>query len=411
MRHSDAGDSRVRIPTDGPQARRMRLLARGLYELARVRRKPRSAGEVRTVVHLSPSLFGADGITGGGERAAYELAQSIATHLPTTLVSFGNARRSWREGDLAMEIYPSAGDLGGQTFDPLCLRFLEQLRKADVIHCNQYRVAVSQLAILAGAAMGKRTYVTDRGGVGLHFDPHLAVQSRLTALLPISSFSLSQLPVGVPTHVILGGATEFFLRGGAHRAQDSPSTGRRVLYVGRVMRHKGIDVLIEGLPQGIGLDVVGRVYDEQYADLLHRLAVGRDVRFVHDATDDWLLDAYRGALVTVLPSVYRDAFGGNWRMPELLGNVLLESMSCATPVICTDVGGMPEVVDHTVTGFVVAPNDPLALRARIEEFARDPRLRDDMGRRARERVLERFTWARVAERTLAAYRGDQPPPG
>jgi glycosyltransferase involved in cell wall biosynthesis len=177
------------------------------------------------------------------------------------------------------------------------------------------------------------------------------------------------------------------------------------------MRHKGIDVLIEGLPEGIGLDIVGRIYDEQYAALLHKLASGRDVRFVHDATDEWLLDAYRNALVTVLPSVYRDVFGGTWEMPELLGNVLLESMACATPVICSDVGGMPEVVDHAITGFVVAPNDPVAIGSRIEELAHNPRLRADMGQQARERVLERFTWARVAERSLAAYRGDEPPPG
>ena len=51
------------------------------------------------------------------------------------------------------------------------------------------------------------------------------------------------------------------------------------------MRHKGIDVLVRGLPDGIGLDIVGHVYDEEYLGLLQRLATGRDVRFVHDATD------------------------------------------------------------------------------------------------------------------------------
>lgn len=406
---TSVAEPRVAIPVDGREVRRMRRLARGLFGVARARKTRLPQRKTPAVVHLSPSLFGDDGIRGGGERAAYEFAQAVAANVPSTFVSFGRRRRSWRDGNLAVEIYQSAGDLGGQMFDPLCYRFLEQLRRADVVHCNQYRVAVSQLAILAGTAMGKRTFVTDRGGVGVHFDPLVPVERCLTALLPMSNFSLSQLPANVPSRVIFGGATELFLTGGVHPPEVSPPGGRRALYVGRLMRHKGIDVLIEGLPEGIGLDIVGRVYDEQYAALLHKLAAGRDVRFVHDATDEWLLDAYRNALVGVLPSVYRDAFGGSWEMPELLGNVLLESMVCATPVICSDVGGMPEVVDHAITGFVVAPNDPVALGCRIEQLARNPRLREEMGRRARERVLERFTWARVAEQALAAYRGDELP--
>ena len=355
-------------------------------------------------MHISPSLFGADGITGGGERASYELARAVAAEVPTTLVSFGPKRLSRRDGQLAVEIYPSAGNLGGQMFDPLSYRFLEQLRKADVVHCNQYWVAVSQLAILAGAAMGKRTFVTDRGGVGVHFDPDVPVECCLTALLPMSHFSLTRLPKSVPARIIHGGTTELFLSGGANAHEESSEQSRRVLYVGRIMRHKGIDVLIEGLPQGIGLDVVGRVYDEEYAAMLRSLADGRNVRFVPDASDEQLLSAYRRALVTVLPSVYRDAFGGHWEMPELLGNVLLESMACQTPAICADVGGMPEVVDHGITGFVVPPNDPDALRLRIEQLAGDPSLRVKLGEQARARVLNRFTWAHVAENALAAYR-------
>ena len=385
----------------------MHVLARGLYECARVRGMRHSRkGDVRRVLHVSPCRFGPDGIIGGGERASYGLARAVAREIPTTLVSFGAKRISEQHGELSVEIYPRAGDLGGQPFDPLSYRFLEQVLRADVVHCHQYRVAVSQLAILAGAAMGKRTFVTDRGGVGVHFDPHVPVERCLTALLPISRFSLAHLPTGAPSRVIHGGTTELFLSEGAPRPPAPHQKNARVLYVGRIMRHKGIDVLIEGLPDGIGLDVMGHVYDEEYLALLRRLATDRDVRFVHDATDEELICAYRGALVTVLPSVYRDAFGGRWEMPELLGNVLLESMACATPVICSDVGGMPEVVEEGVSGFVVAPNDPAALGRRISALAGDPSLRIEMGRRARRRVLERFTWERAARGTLAAYRED-----
>ncbi len=385
--------------------RRMRVLARVLHRIGRARRASRRRGkDARSALHVSPILFGPDGIVGGGERAAYGFARAVSDELPTTLVTTGPRRDRRTDGNLRIEIYPSARYLGGQRFDPLCYRFLEQLRGADVVHCHLYRVAMSQLAILAGAALGKRTFVTDMGGVGTHFDPEIPVEQCLSGLIALSDFSLRLLPSGVPARVIPTGVSDLFVDTGSERTRPADRGRSRVLYVGRVMRHKGIDVLIEGLPEDVGLDVVGHVYDDEFYGLLQGLAVGRDVCFVHDASDQQLAAAYSQALVTVLPSVYEDAFGGHWEVPELLGCVLQESMACGTPAICSDVGGMPEVIEHGVTGFVVPPNDPVAIGQRIAELLAHPTLRSDMGRFARERVLERFTWPTVARRVLDAYR-------
>lgn len=382
------------------------MLARTLYRLAQARRRMPARRPPKAhprVLHVAPCLFGPDGMVGGGERASYELARAIARETPTTLVSFGPERSSRRDDELRVEIYKRSGTIEGQLFDPLCHRFLERVADADIVHCSHYRIAVSQLAVLAGAALGRQTFVTDRGAVGLHFDPTVPVERCVSCFLAISEFSRSLLPDSVPTRVIHGGATESFLHAKPAPASPRPRRAPFVLYVGRIMRHKGIDTLIEALPTGMTLEVIGRVCDEEFFQLLRRLAEDRDVRFVHDAGDEQLLAAYRDALVTVLPSVYRDAFGGQWRMPELLGNVLLESMACATPAICTDVGGMPEVVRHGVTGFVVAPNDPCALSQRISELASDPAMAERMGSAGRDRVLERFTWERVAGQVLQAY--------
>jgi glycosyltransferase involved in cell wall biosynthesis len=385
------------------EIQRMRRLARMLYLAGGARNARARRRNVRSVLHVSPVLFGPDGIVGGGERAAYGFARAVSRELPTTLVTTGPRRESTVDAELRIEMYPSVRALEDQPFDPLCYRFLEQLRGVDVVHCHLYRVAVSQLAILAGAAAGKRTFVTDMGGVGVHFDPAIPVERRLSGILALSKFSLKQLPPGVPSRVIPTGVNDLFMDAGAQSDGGQGNEAPRVLYVGRVMRHKGINVLIEALPDDLGLDVMGHVYDDDFYAMLRELAAGRDVRFVHDASDDQLAEAYRKALVTVLPSVYRDAFGGEWPMPELLGCVLQESMACGTPVICSDVGGMPEVVEHGVSGFVVPPNDPATLRQRIVELFANPSLRSDMGRCARERVLERFTWPVVAKRMLDAY--------
>ena len=381
----------------------MRRLAAGLARIAATRRHRIRRGEPRSALHVSPIMFGADGMVGGGERAAYGFAQALAQEIPTTLTTTGARRETIRDGALRIEVHPSPGTLGGQVFDPLCYGLLKQLRGADVVHCHQYRVAVSQLAILAGAALGKPTFVTDMGGVGVHFDPDVPVERCLSGVLALSEFSLRWLPSGLPHRVIPTGVAKDFLDAGT-----LPDAGdheiARVLFVGRIMRHKGIDVLLQALPSGVGADIVGHVYDPEFYELLQTLARDRDVRFIHNASDEQLIETYRGALVTVLPSVYRDAFGGKWQMPELLGCVLQESMASGTPVICSDVGGMPEIVDHGVSGFVVPPNDPCSLGQRISELARNPALRAAMGRQAHEQALERFAWPAIARRMLAAYR-------
>jgi glycosyltransferase involved in cell wall biosynthesis len=80
-------------------------------------------------------------------------------------------------------------------------------------------------------------------------------------------------------------------------------------------------------------------------------------------------------------------------------------MACGAPAICTDVASMPEVVEDGVTGFVVPPNDPEALRRKLLWLREHPEQARAMGEAARRRVLERFTWTAVVERCLAIYRG------
>jgi glycosyltransferase involved in cell wall biosynthesis len=181
------------------------------------------------------------------------------------------------------------------------------------------------------------------------------------------------------------------------------SKERRVLFVGRLLPHKGLDYLIEAVPAGIPLAIIGRPYDPAYLDRLRGLAEGKDVSFITDADDQRVVDEYSRASVSILPSVYDDVLGQHHHVPELLGLVLLEAMACGTAVICTDVGGMPEIVDNGVTGFIVPPNDPSALRERIMTILDTPGLAGSMGSAARERVLERFTWRAVAESCVTAY--------
>jgi starch synthase len=112
-----------------------------------------------------------------------------------------------------------------------------------------------------------------------------------------------------------------------------------------------------------------------------------------------LVHLLSGATVFVCPSVY-----------EPFGLVNLEAMACETAVVASRVGGIPEIVVDGETGYLVDwdESDPgafaAALAARIEELLADPLAAARMGAAGRARVLERFTWPAIADRTVALYR-------
>ena len=151
------------------------------------------------------------------------------------------------------------------------------------------------------------------------------------------------------------------------------------------------------------LEIIGDPRDPRFLRDLQALAVGRRVAFRHGCDDAAVIDAYRRALCVVLPSVYRTMYGQETKVPELLGLTLLEAMACGTPAVCTNVGGMPEVMKDGVTGFVVPPNDPKCLRGKLLWLRDHPDEARAMGEAARRHVLERFTWSAVVRRCLEIY--------
>jgi glycosyltransferase involved in cell wall biosynthesis len=350
------------------------------------------------VVHVSPAWFADESIIGGGERYPTWLATAMADVVPTTLVTFGPKRHSLRNGRLDIEVYPTRRFVSGVKWDPVSWRFVRELVRADVVHCHQFRTFVSAVAITAGAVLKKRVFVTDLGAVAFHFSDNSLLGGLVDGSLPISEFSHRTLDLGCPTHVIGGAVPSEML------APTEETEREGVLFVGRLLPHKGVDYLIEAADPETRLVLIGRNYDDRYFERLKRLAAGKHVQFVTDADDLVLRDAYGHAMVTVLPSVYTDFEGRTIAAPELLGLILLESMACGTPVICTDVGGMPEFVEDGVTGFVVRPNDAQALRERLGYLRANPSVARLMGTRAREQVLQRHTWPRVVSRCLDAYR-------
>lgn len=352
------------------------------------------------VVHLVPAPFGDRGIFGGAERYALELSRHMAEITPTRLVTFADVAARQSAGRLDIRVLGPAWQIRGQRSNPFHLGLVRHLLWADVVHCHQRSIVASSFSAAFSRVFGRRIFVSDLGGGGWDISAYVSTDRWFHAHLHISEYSRSILGhVGWDrAHVILGGVD-------INRFAPDPAVPKEplVVFVGRLMPYKGVNDLIEALPPGLTLEVIGRPYDARFFAELKRLAVGKSVVFRPECGDADLVLAYRRAICVVLPSVYRTIYGDETLVPELLGQTLLEGMACGTPAICTDVASMPEVVVNEQTGFVVPPNDPTALCARLQWLRDHPEEVDRLGRAGRQRVLKSFTWPAVARHCLEIY--------
>jgi len=352
------------------------------------------------VVHVVPALFGTDGVVGGAERYAYELARHMAEVVPTTLVSFGERSRKEHDGSLRIRVVGRSWLVRGQRTNPFSASVFLELRHADVIHCHQQHVLSSSAAAAWGRLTGRRVFVSDLGGGGWDVSAYVSTDRWFHGHLHLSEYSRRVFghEHDARAHVIGGGVD---VR--KFSPVPDPPSRRDVLFVGRLLPHKGVDDLIHALPEGMSLRIVSPEPDSVMKAHLSALARGKDVTFIHHLDDVALVREYRQALCIVLPSVYRTADGLQTKVPELLGQTLLEGMACGIPAVCTQVASMPEVVVDGLTGFIVPPNDPRALGDRLTWLRAHPDRAARMGAAARRHVLERFTWPAVVGRCLTHY--------
>jgi glycosyltransferase involved in cell wall biosynthesis len=354
------------------------------------------------VVHVAPTPFGASGIFGGGERYPLELARALARRVDCELVTFG-APAAFRElAGLKVRVLKPFAQLGHPAH-PVAIRLATIVAGADIVHTHHVRSTPSRIAALVARVTGVPAVTTDHGLQGGTWGGLLL--RLFERFLTVSEYSARELGApGLRTRVVYGGVDC------ARYRPDAVVQRSGVLFVGRLTPHKGVDRLIRAVPEATRLRVVGsgghdsHPPERDYPDLLRRLARGRAVAFLGAVPEEQLPVLYRQASVVALPSVNHTCYGRHVSVVELLGLAALEAMASATPVVASRVGGLPEIVEDGVTGFLVEPGDVDELRGRLDQVLRDRKLAERLGRTARERVLERFTWDACAERCLGVYR-------
>nr|WP_225751141.1 glycogen synthase [Pseudoclavibacter sp. Marseille-Q3772] len=200
------------------------------------------------------------------------------------------------------------------------------------------------------------------------------------------------------------------------RALGVDSDATTVIFVGRITRQKGLPYLLRAvreLPADVQIVLCAGAPDtaeieREVRDLVSTLQAEREA--VHWISEhlprEQIMALLTAADVFVCPSIY-----------EPLGIVNLEAMSCGTAVVGSGTGGIPEVVQDGVTGRIVpieqvedgtgTPIDPdkyvADLAATLNEVLADPDTARKYGAAGRERVEREFTWAQIADQTIALY--------
>ena len=162
------------------------------------------------------------------------------------------------------------------------------------------------------------------------------------------------------------------------------------LFVGRLVPHKGIGILIRALEytdNGKLLIVGDGPYLNWLKQLTKRLKLDERVIFVGPISDYWLPAYYAATDVVVLPSTSR---------LEAFGIVGLEAMASGKPLILSDIPGVRDVISSD-EGFIVEPLDPEALAGALEKIWDYPENAKQMGLKGRERVISMFSWEKVSK--------------
>jgi len=182
------------------------------------------------------------------------------------------------------------------------------------------------------------------------------------------------------------------------RARYAAPEEKIIFFVGRMVREKGVQVLIESLPKvrwgyhDAKLLICGGGQREHLVNLAAYLGMERHVYFAGFVPDDDLMKTYSVIDIACFPSLY-----------EPFGIVALEAMAAKVPVVVSDAGGLPEVVENNVTGITTYAGNPNSLADGLLKLLHEPDTADRLVKAAYERVLTTFNWDTIATQTVAVY--------
>ncbi|HEV7919483.1 MAG TPA: glycosyltransferase [Thermoanaerobaculia bacterium] len=207
-----------------------------------------------------------------------------------------------------------------------------------------------------------------KNAAAIHFTSHRELQDAQHVHLPIPH------PAVVPNGI------ELVPRPGVTRDENT------IAFLGRINWKKGLDRLIDALPDGARLEIAGND-EENLTPALRKRAEGKDVVFLGPLHGQAKWELLARAAIFALPS-----------LSENFGNAVVEAMMMETPVVLSPEVGLAEHVAFANAG--VMADD---FRAALTSLLRDPALRAQLGRNGRALVERELTWPRVAAQMEEVY--------
>ncbi len=202
----------------------------------------------------------------------------------------------------------------------------------------------------------------------------------------------------------LGIDTDLFRRVDVRDRAHGDTGGFRLGFVGRIVEEKGLDTVIRALAilkkrgKRVHLHVAGSGKEDYIKEILRTAndtGTGGMISFVGPLTQDELPRFYSEMDTLVLPSRTTPT----WK--EQFGRVLVEAMACGVAVVGSSSGEIPNVVGEAGLVFKEGDGDDLAFC--IERLIDDPALREELGKRGRKRVMDRYSWGAVADKYIRMY--------
>lgn len=299
-----------------------------------------------------------------------------------------------------------------------CIKLVSQTGEFDIIHAHDWIVAFAARVLKHAyqKPLVSTIHATEYGrNYGLHNDMQRYISSiewwltyeswrvicnsnymrqEIKHVFQLPDDKISVIPNGVDIYKFKDVHRNIIFR--RNYAADNEKI---VFYVGRLVREKGVHVLIDSIPKiasrynDVKFVVAGKGPEIDYLrSKAANMGVENRVYFTGYISDADLLKLYKCADISVFPSLY-----------EPFGIVALEGMVAETPVVVSNVGGLGDIVEHRVDGMKVSPGNADELADSILELLFNPELVSSIKQNALNKIKDVYNWELITKKTAEIY--------
>lgn len=343
-------------------------------------------------------------LLGGGSRYPYELARNLALNKNDSveIMLFSSVDAEEKIDGMSIVLVKSLSFLpsinGTSNPIPMSPLFFQKIRNADIVHGYQIRSDATLFASIFSKIVRKPIMITDTNFNGVSFARFLRPEYIADAVLAISKEDYDSWHAR-KKYIIYGGVPKESF---PYKKEKS----KYVLYFGRILSHKGVDVLVEATPADIQLVIAGSSPDKTYIKYLRKISKKKKVIFKENVSDKEMVKLYQNASCFVLPATKKDYLGKEWGRPGLYALVVPEAMSCGTPIIVSNVGALPDFIEkgRYINGFVFEDRNIQDLQSKIMNIFSNKKLQYTLGKNGRYLVETKYDWKVIAKNTRGIYK-------